>query len=207
MIRRAAAVLVLSLTLAAPSLAATTEPGATWPCVQRKVVELSLNSIWQRGDLPDSARQLANDPAVQALAEKLAARRTTMEEADADIKAFAREASVNRDGMMQGLFLALFDRMKGERSEVMAGIERYGRHQIDLAAKVKAEQQEIDRMRNDPKADQAKLASANDQHVWNLRVFEERQKSLSFVCEVPTIIERRLFALARLIQRELGKGQ
>ena len=70
MIRRAAAVLVLSLTLAAPSLAATTEPGATWPCVQRKVVELSLNSIWQRGDLPDSARQLANDPAVQALAEK-----------------------------------------------------------------------------------------------------------------------------------------
>ena len=61
------------------------------------------------------------------------------------------EAGANRDGMMQGLFLALFDRMKGERSEVMAGIERYGRHQIDLAAKVKAEQQEIDRMRNDPR--------------------------------------------------------
>lgn len=207
MIRRLGPVLVLSMMLAAPGLAASPEPGSTWPCVQRKVAELSLNSIWQRGDLPDSARRLANDPAVQALAEKLAARRTPMEEANADIKAFAREAGANRDGLLQGLFLALFERMKGERSEVMVGIERYGRHQLDLAAKVKAEQQELDRMRNDPKADQAKLASANDQHVWNLRVFDERQKSLSFVCEVPTIIERRLFALARLIEGELGKGQ
>ncbi len=207
MICRITAVLVSSLLLAAPSLAASTEPGSTWPCVQRKVAEVSLASIWQRGDLPDSARQLATDPAVQALAEKLAARRTPMDEADAEIKAFAREAGANRDAMLQGLFLALFDRMKSERSEVMAGIERYGRHQIDLAAKVKAEQQELDRMRSDPKADQTKLASANDQHVWNLRVFEERQKSLSFVCEVPTIIERRLFSLARLIQGELGKGQ
>lgn len=207
MIRRLGPVLVLSMMLAEPALAASPEPGSTWPCVQRKVAELSLNSIWQRGDLPDSARRLANDPAVQALAEKLAARRTPMEEANADIKAFAREAGANRDGLLQGLFLALFERMKGERSEVMVGIERYGRHQLDLAAKVKAEQQELDRMRNDPKADQAKLASANDQHVWNLRVFDERQKSLSFVCEVPTIIERRLFALARLIEGELGKGQ
>src|SRR5262245_25098227 len=207
MIGRAAAALVLSLMLAAPSLAAAAEPGSTWPCVQRKVTELSLASIWQRGDLPDGARQLAKDPAVQALAEKLAARRTPMEEADAEIKAFAREAGANRDGMLQGLFLALFDRMQGERNQVMAGIERYGRHQIDLAAKVKAEQQGLDRMRSDPKADQSKLASANDQHVWNLRLFDERQKSLSFVCEVPTIIERRLFSLARLIQGELGKGQ
>jgi hypothetical protein len=207
MIRRAAAVFVLSLMLVSPSLAASPEPGSTWPCVQRKVAELSLNSIWQRGDLPDNARRLAADPAVQALAEKLAARRTTMDEAKADITAFANKAGADRDGILQGLFLALFDRMKGERSQVMAGIERYGRHQIDLAAKVKAEQQELDRMRSDPKADQAKLANANDQHVWNLRVFDERQKSLSFVCEVPTVIERRLFALARIIEGELGKGQ
>ena len=207
MIRRAAAVFVLSLMLVSPSLAASPEPGSTWPCVQRKVAELSLNSIWQRGDLPDNARRLAADPAVQALAEKLAARRTTMDEAKADITAFANKAGADRDGILQGLFLALFDRMKGERSQVMARIERYGRHQIDLAAKVKAEQQELDRMRSDPKADQAKLANANDQHVWNLRVFDERQKSLSFVCEVPTVIERRLFALARIIEGELGKGQ
>ena len=105
MIRRAVAVLALSVMLAAPSLAGGAQPGSTWPCVQRKVAELSLASIWQRGELPDSARQLAKDPAVQALAETLAARRTPMEEAEGDIKAFAKQAGANRDGMLQGLNL------------------------------------------------------------------------------------------------------
>jgi hypothetical protein len=207
MIGYAAALALGLLALAPPAVAATTEPASTWPCMQRKVPELSLNSIWQHGELADAAQKLANDPAVQELAEQLAARRTPMAEAEADIKAFAKTPGANRDLMLQGLFLALFDRMKGERATVMAGIERYGRHQIDLAAKVKAEQQELDRMRSDPKADQAKLANTDEEHKWNLRVFDERQKSLSFVCEVPTIIERRLFSLARLIEGELGKGQ
>jgi hypothetical protein len=208
MICRAGA-LVLGLLAFAPSaaVAATTEPASTWPCMQRKVPDLSLTSIWQHGELADAAQKLANDPAVQDVAEKLAARRTPMNEAEADIKDFAKAAGANRDLMLQGLFLALFDRMKGERATVMAGIERYGRHQIDLAAKVKVEQQELDRMRGDPKTDQAKLANADEEHKWNLRVFDERQKSLSYVCEVPTIIERRLFSLARVIAGELGKGQ
>ena len=209
MIGRVAALILGLVMLAAPAVvaAATSEPASTWPCIQRKVPELSLGGIWQRADLADGAAKLSTDPAVQTLAEKLAARRTAMDEAASNIKAFAKTAGAESDLMLQALFLALFDRMRGERSQVMVGIERYGRHQLDLAAKVKAEQHEIDRMRGDPKADQAKLATADDELKWNLRVFDERQKSLSFVCEVPTIIERRLFALARQIERELGKSQ
>lgn len=209
MIGRVAALAFGLVVLAAPAVAAaaTTGPASTWPCIQRKVPELSLGGIWQRGDIAVDAAKLSTDPAVQTLAEKLAARRTAMDEADSDIKAFAKSSGANGDLMLQALFLALFDRMRGERSQVMVGIERYGRHQLDLAAKVKAEQHELDRMRGDPKADQAKLATADDELKWNLRVFDERQKSLSFVCEVPTIIERRLFALSRLIEGELGKGQ
>ena len=175
--------------------------------MQRKVPELSLGGIWQRGDLAEGAGKFSKDPAVQALAEKLAVRRTPMDEAEADIKAFAKTAGANRDLMLQAVFLALFDRMRGERGQVMTGIERYGRHQLDLAAKVKSEQHALDRMRGDPKADQAKLATADEESKWNLRVFDERQKSLSFVCEVLDHHRCRLFALARLIEHELGKGQ
>jgi hypothetical protein len=35
------------------------------------------------------------------------------------------------------------------------------------------------------------------------RIFEERRKTMSFVCEVPVLIEQRLFALARAIQQSL----
>jgi hypothetical protein len=38
---------------------------------------------------------------------------------------------------------------------------------------------------------------------WDLRVFDERHQSLAYVCETPTLIEQRLFALARVIQRSL----
>lgn len=38
---------------------------------------------------------------------------------------------------------------------------------------------------------------------WDTRIFEERRKTMNFVCEVPVLIEQRLFALARAIQQSL----
>ena len=38
---------------------------------------------------------------------------------------------------------------------------------------------------------------------WDTRIFEERRKTISYVCEVPVLIEQRLFALAREIQQSL----
>jgi hypothetical protein len=39
--------------------------------------------------------------------------------------------------------------------------------------------------------------------VWETRIFEDRRRVVKFVCEVPTIIDRRLFALSRTIQQEM----
>jgi hypothetical protein len=38
---------------------------------------------------------------------------------------------------------------------------------------------------------------------WDTRVFEDQRKTISYVCEVPIIIERRLGALARAIQQSI----
>ena len=37
----------------------------------------------------------------------------------------------------------------------------------------------------------------------SLRVFDERQRSLRYVCDVPVLIEQRLFMLTRIIQDAL----
>jgi len=99
MIGRAAALILGLAVVAAPAavVAATSAPASTWPCIQRKVPELSLGGIWQRGDLADGAAKLSTDPTVQTLAEKLAARRTAMDEAASDIKAFAKTAAKRSD--------------------------------------------------------------------------------------------------------------
>ena len=42
-----------------------------------------------------------------------------------------------------------------------------------------------------------------NQLEWDIRVYEDEKKTLSYVCEVPQLIERRLFALSRTIQQTI----
>ena len=42
-----------------------------------------------------------------------------------------------------------------------------------------------------------------NQLVWETRIFEDRRRVIKFVCEVPTAIDQRLFALGRIIQQQM----
>ena len=39
--------------------------------------------------------------------------------------------------------------------------------------------------------------------TWDRRIFQERSQSLTYVCEVPTLLEQRLGEIARKIQARL----
>jgi hypothetical protein len=39
--------------------------------------------------------------------------------------------------------------------------------------------------------------------LWETRIFEDRRRVVKFVCDVPTTIDQRLFALGRTIQQEI----
>ena len=39
--------------------------------------------------------------------------------------------------------------------------------------------------------------------TWDTRIFEERRKTIGYACEVPVLIEQRLFALARMIEQSI----
>jgi hypothetical protein len=38
---------------------------------------------------------------------------------------------------------------------------------------------------------------------WDARIFEERKRSLTYVCEVPVLLEKRIFEIGRRIQARL----
>ena len=44
-----------------------------------------------------------------------------------------------------------------------------------------------------------------DKLRWDTRIYQDRQKSLTYVCESPVILEQRAFAVARMIAAELGR--
>ena len=50
----------------------------------------------------------------------------------------------------------------------------------------------------------AELAAAEEQYNWDARVFTERQQSLPLACEVPVLIEQRLFELGRAIRAHMS---
>ena len=54
-----------------------------------------------------------------------------------------------------------------------------------------------------PGHDQSKVDELVSRVEWDTRIFDERSKTIGYVCEVPVLIEQRLFALARAIQQAL----
>ena len=176
---------------------------ADWPCVQRKVPEISLAAVWTGPALDSNARNWRADPAVAALVSMLAARRTPEDEARQAIAGFAQNAGAAKEAKLLALIAGLVDTVNIERGEVIAGLERFGGAQKQMAILLRDENAKLSDLRSAATADQARIAELTEQLVWSLRIFDERQKSLRFVCEVPVLIEQRLFALAKEIQKAL----
>jgi hypothetical protein len=173
-----------------------------WPCVQAKVPEISLAAVWAGPPIDDVANAWKDDPEIAGLVEQLAARRVPVEQAQKSVTAFlARSPDKAKAGRL--IFAGLFDNLNAQRSTVLNGLERVTRKQREAVEKIRADSAALQSLQAAPTPDQAKLDELNNQVLWEARIFEDRRRVVAFVCEVPTIIDQRLFALSRVIQQEM----
>jgi hypothetical protein len=173
-----------------------------WPCAQAKVPEISLAAVWAGPPLDDVSGKWREDATVGSLVAKLAARRTTLEEAQKAITEYLSGAA-DKTGSGKLLFAGLFDILNGQRSQVMNGLERITRKQREAADKIRADTIALQALQGATPPDQTKIDELGNQLVWQTRIFEDRRNVIKFVCEVPTAIDQRLFALGRTIQQEI----
>jgi prefoldin subunit 5 len=195
-------VLVAVLTaMTGPALSSYQRPkDPDWPCIQRKVPELSLGQIWNGPELPAAAADWQKDPDIPELVTELAARRVPIAEAQQEIRDFAATLPKEKpDERLMKLVQGLFDHMNQERSQVISGIGRYARNQVELASRLRKEASELDALRAKADANAAEVTDRTNRLTWETRIFEERVQSLTYVCEVPTLIEQRLYALAKTV--------
>jgi hypothetical protein len=101
------------------------------------------------------------------------------------------------------LFAGLFDTLNTQRSSVMSGLERVTRKQRQAADKIRSDTIALQALQDAASPDQAKVDELGNQLVWETRIFEDRRHVVRFVCDVPTTIDQRLFALGRTIQQEM----
>jgi hypothetical protein len=175
-----------------------------WPCQQIKVPELSLASVWSGPEVDTNSAAWRNDPAVAELVGKVAPRRVTIEHATALIDDFARQQMDKEKSKLLLLMAGLFSVLDEERGSVMAGLDRFGVRQKQLAAQIREENTKLRAMQADSDADPQALQSLTQRVTWDVQVFQDRRQALGYVCDVPGKIEQRLFALARVIQKDLG---
>jgi len=191
-------------TLASSSSCLAADPRyPDWPCTQAKVPEISLAAVWAGPALDDVQTKWKDDAKVSALVSKLSARKTPLDEAEKSVKEFLAGSATDKTTNAKLLFAGLFETLNAQRAQVMVGLERVSRKQRDAADKIREETLALQALQGVTPRDEAKVEALSNELIWKTRIFEDRHKVVRFVCEVPTSIDQRLFALGRVIQQEM----
>jgi hypothetical protein len=197
-------VLVPLLLLALAGPAAAAPPASLWPCIQPRVAELAAGQMWAGPPIEDA--KWRDDQQVADLVPVLVARRTPIDDATAKVEEFAKSAGGDRKARLTLLFAGVFEEINALRSRILAGIERYSQHQIDLSKRIKDESLKLAQAKKAAGQatasddDRKKTADLEQQLQWDTRIYDSRSQAVSAVCESPVILEQRAFAIARAIQ-------
>ena len=194
-------------------LAALITPGAslqaadfsdpTWPCVQRKVETLSLGLMWPFPVDPETAPDTPELKAdISELAGYLSLRRVELDSLQPRIDAFAEAHQGNAEAL--GLvFATVFATLSKRRTRIISGIGDFSLSQIALAEKINTARAEMDTVMEADKPDFDRVDALEEQLDWDQVIYTDRQRNISYLCETPTLLERRLFEIARLLQQAI----
>jgi hypothetical protein len=174
-----------------------------WPCAQAKVPEVSVGAVWAGPPIEDAATKWRDDAKVSALVERLAARRTPLDQAEKSVSEFLSATSTDKSATGTLLFAGLFETLNAQRGSVMSGLERVTRKQREAAEKIRVDTLALQAQQSATPPDATKIEELGNQLIWETRIFEDRRRVIKFVCEVPVALDQRLFALARVIQQEI----
>ena len=188
--------------LATPDVNAASSNDPHWPCVQRKVPEITAGIVWTGPEIVDGDTAWREDPVLRDMVKRLAQRRLSLDDAKRDIDTFAATLQGAKTPKLTALFTGLLQTIGRERRDIMSGIERYAKRQLALAERINDSRHELAALlKKDALSDEeANQRDALEEKLsWDTRIFDERQQSLIYVCEAPVLLEQRLFALGRQI--------
>jgi hypothetical protein len=199
MVWRALSLILAALTGGALPAAGATGENADWPCAQRLVPEIAPGMIWAGPPLDSVGGK--PDAALDKLAGELAARRVPLEEAEAQVAKFADKlGKEDKDERLTRLFARTLEIINHDRSSIIRGIEKYARAQRALAETITEKNERLSELPKEEVVARDALAAERD---WDIRIYDDRERSLTYLCEQPVLLEQRAFALARAIASHL----
>lgn len=197
-------------TLATPALARDEET-PDWPCIQRKVENLTVSQVWD-GPSIDGIKGWWSDKPTMNLIDVLAARRTEKDKAEKAIQDFAAaQPEGKKDEALTLVFAGLFDKVNSSRRGIIHGIEKYYKAQEARALKIEEMGTALNKLEDQATSSEAnedvkaKFEKAKTDYDWASRIFQERQSNMPLACEVPVMIDQHLFQMAQLIRQSMSE--
>ena len=195
--------LALGIAVVTSTAAWSAPPGPRdpdWPCEQIKVPQLSLAAVWSGPPLDQKQVDWQQDQQVADLVQETAQRRVPIEQAQEKVHAFAAQAGDQKQPRLLQLLAGLFSVLDEERNSVIAGLDRFGARQKELAAELRDDNEKLHTLQADTKSEAGDVNQLTQRVTWEAQVYQDRRQALRYACDVPSKIEQRLFALARTIQ-------
>jgi hypothetical protein len=170
-----------------------------WPCQQIKTPTFSLASVWAEPPLDLDSQDWRNESDVADLKAQMAQRRVPVADVEAAIASFKAKAGADTDAKLLRAFAAAFSDLSQQRSQIIDGLDRIGRRQTALADRIRAENEAVENASDQNRDGQ----SPQERLLWDLRIFNDRRQTVSYVCEAPTLIEQRIGEIARAVQKAI----
>lgn len=178
-----------------------------WPCVQAKVHTIDEVAVWD-GPPVGEIQDWFSDDAIAKLVQSIVSRRMPLSEAEKAVETFAQQVpEAERDAKLTKLFAGVLQTANTQRNSIVGGIERFQKRQRDNAKEIEKQGEEISKLEDNAPSDLTipvpEIDKARERYDWFTRVFQERQSNIPIACELPTLIEQRVFALARAIRAQM----
>ena len=189
--------LAVALFAVLPAQGAGRPKDPDWPCQQNKVAEFPLASVWDGPPINLGATGWRDDPETEKLVAQMSQRRVPIAEVTAAVgRMLDANAPAAREKLKQA-FAAAFDDLVRQRAEVIAGLDRYGRRMREMADQIRTENETAHKEETPGVATDD---SALQKLQWDLRVYDDRRRTVHYVCEAPQAIEARIGAIVKLVR-------
>lgn len=199
--------LIIAL-LAAPltvTAYATEQPDA-WPCEQVFVAEISAAVLWAGPSLDKvNPHAWRSDVPVAKLVREIISQFASAEKIEMKISTFVKTLPLDqKDQKLTLVFSGVLGVLNARRAKYMKGILKFSSQQ---AARAKLIDEGLSALTKLKAANTSgeKAKALEEKLIWQQRMFDDRERSIRFLCEQPTNVETAMADLARTLFNELDQ--
>ena len=209
MIAQAIQLAVLAATLVAMMAAQvgaqeTMDPD--WPCIQVLVPTISAGVVWDGPSIKVLEAGWRDQVGIARLVGLVTQRHVDADQAKQEIDAFAQsQPTADRNTVLTAVFAGIWEILNEKRQYMIERIKEFTRQQNARANRIENMLLELEVISSDTSpASGADIAKFRQDLVLEVRIFEDREKSIVYLCELPVKIEGKIGALARAISAQLN---